>query len=347
MTGAAVAVLGAGSWGTALARLLADNGCSVRLWDRDPAHSARIGIDRENKRYLPGAALPPTVEVTADLPAALNGADAVVFAVPGGAMRNVAERARLALPPDALIISAAKGLEPSGLRMSEVAAEALECGAAQIVALSGPNLAVELAAGMPTATVVASVASEARQRAQQLFHTRHTPVFRVYTSDDVAGVELGGAVKNVIAIGAGLCDGLGFGDNTKAALMTRGLAETVRLGTAIGARADTFMGLSGVGDLMATGASNLSRNYRIGAAIGRGASLDDALATVGQVAEGVPTTSALYRLAGSAGIEMPLACALYGVLFSGSDPREAITALMLRPPRAEGGETRPDRFEPA
>ncbi len=311
-------MLGAGSWGTALAVLLAANRQQVRLWARSPALIALLQAARENRAYLPGFRLDEAITPVADLAEACHNVEAVVFAVPSGAMRGIAEQARGFLPPHALLLSAAKGLEEgTGLRMSQVLAEVLPDAPERIVALSGPNLAIEVAQGMPSASVAASINKEAARRAQRLFSQQAAPTFRVYTGQDVIGVELGGAIKNVIAIGAGVCDGLGFGDNSKAALMTRGLTEAIRLGVAQGAQAETFRGLSGFGDLVATGASHLSRNYRVGHALGQGRQLDAILAELGQVAEGVPTTRVLCELAARTAIEMPLCAALYRILFEG------------------------------
>jgi glycerol-3-phosphate dehydrogenase (NAD(P)+) len=219
--------------------------------------------------------------------------------------------------------------------MSEVVAEVIPDAVTRLVALSGPNLAVEVARGAPTASVAASANPKAAQAAQRLFSCRENPTFRVYTSRDVTGVELGGAIKNVIAIGAGVCDGQGFGDNSKAALMTRGLTEAIRLGVAQGAQAQTFLGLSGVGDLIATGGSRLSRNYRVGFALGQGRSLPEILAELGQVAEGVPTTDVLHDLAIRSGVEMPLCAGLRAMLFEHRSASEVIRELMLRPPKEE------------
>jgi glycerol-3-phosphate dehydrogenase (NAD(P)+) len=333
---APIAVLGAGSWGTALAALLAANGHVIRLWARDGALAESLATTRENARYLPGIALPDTVAPTADLGKALAGADVVVFAVPSGAVREVAREAAPHLTSGALLISAAKGLEEgTGLRMSQTLAEVIADAPTSTVVLSGPNLAVEVARGIPTASVAASINLEAAQAAQRLFSGQLVPTFRVYTGRDVIGVELGGAVKNAIAICAGVCDGLGYGDNSKAALMTRGLSEAIRLGVAQGAEAATFLGLSGVGDLIATGASRLSRNYRVGFALGQGGALQDILAELGQVAEGVPTTHVLCELAAQSGVEMPLCAALHSVLFAGRAAPDMLHELMQRPPKEE------------
>lgn len=332
-----IAVLGAGSWGTALAALLAVNGHDVRLWARDPALAHALRETGENARYLPGIPMPQTIMPTADLEAALTGAEAIVFAVPSGAMRQVAQEAAPYFAPNALLVSAAKGLEErTGLRMSQTLAQAIPGAEARIVALSGPNLAVEVARGIPTASVAASTNPEAAQATQRLFTGQPTPTFRVYTGRDLIGVELGGAIKNVIAISAGVCDGLGYGDNSKAALMTRGLTEALRLGVAQGAEAATFLGLSGVGDLIATGASRLSRNYRVGYALGQGRALPDILTELGQVAEGVPTTRVVCALAARSQVEMPLCAALHALLFEQRAAPDVIRELMLRPLKEEG-----------
>ena len=336
MQAAPIAILGAGSWGTALALLLSGGGGIIRLWARDPAHVAALRSERVNARYLPGFVLPDAIEPTANLAEALCGVHTAIFAVPSGALRAVARETAPFLPPDALLVSAAKGLEDeTGLRMSEVLAELVAGAEPRIVALSGPNLAIEIARQSPTASVAASRNPDAARAVQSLFHRQPVPTFRVYTGTDVVGVELGGAVKNAIAIAAGVCDGLGYGDNAKAALMTRGLNEAIRLGTAQGAQTATFLGLSGVGDLIATGASRLSRNYRVGVALGQGRKLPDILAELGQVAEGVPTTKVLCALAERSGVEMPLCLALRRVLFDDDSAPDLIRALMLRPPKDE------------
>lgn len=332
-----IAVIGAGSWGTALAVLLgASDKAEVRLWARDAELIRALAETRQNIRYLPDVALPEIVAPTTDLAAAVSEADFVALAVPCGAVRAVSLAIAPALAPNAILISAAKGLETgTGQRMSEVIAEAIPGASERIVALSGPNLAVEVARGIPTASVAASTNSEAARAVQRLFAMQAAPTFRVYTGRDVIGVELGGAIKNVIAIASGVCDGLGFGDNSKAGLMTRGLTEAIRLGVAQGADAATFLGLSGVGDLIATGNSRLSRNFRVGAALGRGEALAVVLTELGQVAEGVPTTRVLCDLAARCEVEMPLCQALHSVLFEGRAAPDVIRELMLRPPKEE------------
>ncbi len=333
---AIVAVLGGGSWGTALALLLADAGHEVRLWDRDPQLLESIRSFRENRRYLPGISLPQGVSPVGELEEALTGADAVLFAVPSSAIREVARAAAPYIGAECLLISAAKGLEEaSGLRLSQVLTEVIPHAPARLAALSGPNLAVEVARGAPTASVIAAMNPEAAVAGQRLFSSRDDPTFRVYTSRDVIGLEFGGAIKNVIAIGAGVSDGQGFGDNSRAALMTRGLTEAIRLGVAHGAEAQTFLGLSGVGDLIATGGSRLSRNYRVGFALGQGRTLAAILSELGQVAEGVPTTRVVHGLAQATGVEMPLCSALRALLFENRPASEVIRELMQRPPKEE------------
>jgi glycerol-3-phosphate dehydrogenase (NAD(P)+) len=322
--------------GTALAALLAANGHAVRLWTRDAETAEQLARERENRRYLPGIPLGARVVPLSALADAVTGASVIVFAVPSSAVRGVAAGVAPFLEANAVVLSAAKGLEDeTGLRVSEVLAQEIPKAEEHIVVLSGPNLAVEVARGVPTASVAAALNPDCSRRVQQLFMGQDVPSFRVYTSRDVIGVELGGAIKNVIAIGAGISDGLGFGDNSKAGLMTRGLTETIRLGLEQGAEMTTFLGLSGVGDLIATGASRLSRNYRVGFALGQGKSLPDVLAEIGQVAEGVPTTHVVCQLARISGVEMPLCEAIYAVLFNGRAPQDMIRALMLRPPKDE------------
>ena len=333
---ARIAVLGAGSWGTALASLLAANGHAVSLWARDSILVEALQAIRENRRYLPGIPLPDSILPTESLEFALAGAAVVVFAIPSGALRQVAQEAAPFLSAETLLLSAAKGLEgETGMRMSQTLSAILPDAPSRTVVLSGPNLALEAARGLPTASVAASSNPDAARAIQRLFLNQTAPSFRIYTGRDVIGVEIGGAIKNVIAIGAGVCDGLGFGDNSKAALMTRGLTETIRLGVALGAEQQTFLGLSGVGDLMATGSSHLSRNWRVGHALGKGQALTAILAELGQVAEGVPTTHVICDLAARSQVEMPLCKALHAILFADRTPAEVLHELMCRPPREE------------
>ncbi len=327
-----VAVLGAGSWGTALALLLGKKQVQVALWARDAELAETIRRERQNPRYLPGFSLPPSVNPTSDIQQAVDEAEVLVFAVPAGALREVASAVRECLSSPRFLISAAKGLETDGSRPSQVLQATLGRRCGDVVVLSGPNLALELAREIPTATVVASPSPEAARRAQMLF--MH-PSFRVYTNHDVTGVELGGALKNVLAIGAGISDGMGFGDNSKAAFITRGLAEMVRLGVALGAEERTFMGLSGVGDLFATASSHLSRNWRVGHGLAQGKPLAHILQELRQVAEGVPTTFAVCQLAERLNIEMPIAQTIRAVLEGRLNPSDAIHELMLRTPKEE------------
>lgn len=324
-----VGVIGAGSWGTGIAYLLGQKGIRVWLWGRNPAHIAQLQQEHCNRRYLPEAILPETVLPTSQIDA-LCECDIWVLAVPSGAIRSVVAN----LPHHtAICVIAAKGLEPTtGKRLSEVVLETKRWDASQIAVLSGPNLAVELARGIPTATVSASADLGTAESVQELFMT---PTLRVYTNEDVIGVELGGALKNVYAIGGGMSDGLGFGDNTKGALLTRGLAEMMRLGYALGARAETFIGLTGVGDLFATSVSRLSRNYRLGYAIAQGQSPQDALQALGQVAEGYTTALVAQKLAQALRIDTPLLNAIAEILTGMRSVSDALYALMARPPKDE------------
>ncbi|QJC51851.1 NAD(P)H-dependent glycerol-3-phosphate dehydrogenase [Paenibacillus albicereus] len=322
------AVLVAGSWGTALAAVLAANGHQVVMWTRNAAQAAEIRDLHVNSKYLPGAALPENLTATTDMAEALLGARLVLFAAPSSAMRQVAAAAASLLEPDAIIVHAAKGFEIDSLdRMSHVLAEELGRPLETIVVLSGPSHAEEVVKQLPTTVVVASEAEGYAEQAQDAFINS---CFRVYTNRDVIGVEVAGAIKNIIALGAGLSDGLGFGDNAKAALLTRGLAEIGRLGQAMGASMMTFAGLAGVGDLVATCTSPHSRNWRAGSLLASGLSLDEVLEKVGMVVEGVRTTRSAKSLAARYGVEMPITDQLYEVLFQGKAPREAVESLMLR-----------------
>jgi glycerol-3-phosphate dehydrogenase (NAD(P)+) len=328
-----IAVIGAGSWGTTLARLLAEKGLPVRLWCRDPEQAGAIRRERENRRYLPDVPLPDTLQVEAELAAAAAGVSLLLLAVPSQAVGSMLEQLALA-GSAAPLLCAAKGLvSPGGLRLSEVI-EAAAKGRwrGRFALLSGPNLAGEVVRRLPTATVVASPDPGLAGRCQEILAT---PFLRVYTNRDVAGVELGGALKNVIAIGAGISEGLGYGDNSKATLITRGLAEMVRLATACGAQPATLYGISGLGDLVATCASPLSRNHRLGARLGQGEPLAAILTDLRQVAEGVPTTQAAHHLALTLGIDLPITAQMYAVLYEDRPPRQAVAALMARPHREE------------
>lgn len=333
-----VAVLGAGSWGTTLAIVLAENGHDVALWEFDAQLATTVARNRENQKFLPGVTLPASIEVTNDLGAALRAAVMVVFVVPSHATRETARRAAPFLPSGALLVCATKGLEEGTLsRMSEVLRDELRVEPGRIVSLVGPSHAEEVSRRIPTSIVAAGSDAAACAEAQAAFVR---PYFRIYTNDDVVGVEIATSLKNSIAIAAGILDGLGFGDNTKAALVTRGLAEIARLGVAMGASAETFSGLAGLGDLVVTCLSRHSRNRHLGEAIGRGETLEQALAGMVMVAEGVRTTRAAVELGRRHHVELPIIEMVHRVLFEGRDPREAVTALMMRPPRAEAsGET--------
>lgn len=329
-----VAVLGAGGWGTALAAVLAGKGHSTVLWGRNPSLMEELRLRRENRPYLPGVKLPEGLRLTSDLAGAVQGAEAVALVVPAQAMRHMMQELAPRLSGRPLVVSCAKGLERgSHLRLTEVIGQVLPRESHRgIVALSGPNHAEEVGRHIPSTTVVASTEADAAKEAQNLFLTPH---FRVYTNADVTGVELAGALKNIIALAAGISDGLGFGDNTKAALMTRGMAEIARLGLALNANPLTFAGLAGMGDLIATCTSRHSRNRAAGERIGRGESLEQILAGSRMVIEGVWTTTAALELAEGCGVELPIASAVRDVLFEGKDPREAVGELMERDPRAE------------
>ena len=331
---APIAVLGAGSWGTALAIQLARNGNPTRLWGHDPGEITPLATDRVNRRYLPDAPLPPGLEATADLAAATDGVRDVLVVVPSHAFAETLVRLADLLPANARLAWATKGLEPdSGRLLSELAAERLP-GITALAVLSGPTFAREVAAGLPTAI---TVAANRKAFADALSRRLHAESFRTYTSRDLVGVQLGGAVKNVLAIAAGIADGLGFGANARAALITRGLAEMLRLGRALGARRDTFMGLAGLGDLVLTCTDDQSRNRRFGLALGRGTSTERALAEIGQVVEGRGTAREVRRLAQRNGVEMPIVEQAYRVLWDGRPPRDAVHALLARTPKAESG----------
>jgi glycerol-3-phosphate dehydrogenase (NAD(P)+) len=319
-----VAVVGAGSWGTALAAHLVGMGHGVRVWARreEVARELRAGA---SPVHLPGVPL-PRLEAGTDLAAAVSGAEIVVVAVPSEFARAAYRALAPNVGPGTVLVSATKGLElDTLLRMTEVAAE--EAPGAAVAVVSGPSFAREVVTGQPTTVVVASPSFDV---AQQVQHAVSTRTFRAYSSEDVIGVEMGGALKNVIAIAAGIVDGLGFGHNTAAALITRGLAEMTRLAVAVGGRADTLAGLAGLGDLVLTCTGALSRNRRLGQALGRGAAVADATRSAVEVAEGVRTTVAACALAASAGVEMPIAERMRGVLAGAEHPRAAVEALMLR-----------------
>jgi glycerol-3-phosphate dehydrogenase (NAD(P)+) len=328
------AVLGSGSWGTAFAKVLADAGNDVTLWARRPELAEQIESERVNEQYLPGVGLPPGLHASADAAAALDGATLVAIAIPSQTLReNLGGWAPL-LPADATLISLMKGVElGSTKRMSEVIAEVTGAPDERIAVVTGPNLALEIGLEHPAATVVACVDDHRAAAVQEACSTRY---FRPYTNTDVIGCELGGAVKNVIALAAGMAQGMGFGDNTKASLITRGLAETARLGVHLGADPLTFAGLAGLGDLVATCNSPLSRNRTFGERLGRGESLEEAqAATHGQVAEGVKSCRSVLELAQRAGVEVPITQAVEAVCFRDMNPRHTVEALMSRSMKRE------------
>jgi glycerol-3-phosphate dehydrogenase (NAD(P)+) len=327
-----IAILGAGSWGSALAAHLARTGHDVRLWGRDAALVAAMAERRENATYLPGVMLGPRVAPTASMEDALPGASLVVIAVPSHGLRATLRHAVPLLARGAPIVSAVKGLEQGTLlRMSEVIAD--EAGAAwPIVALSGPTFAREFASALPSAVSVASADAEAAELVQAEFRS---PTVRLYVTDDVVGVEMGGALKNVIAIAAGLVESLGLGHNAMAALVTRGLAEMSRLAIALGGRRETLAGLSGLGDLVLTCTGDLSRNRRVGIELGRGLPLETILGGMRMVAEGVRTAQAALALGARHGVELPIIAQMHEVLDAGKDPRAALGDLMLRRQRPE------------
>ena len=327
-----IGVIGSGSWGTALAVHLAHTGHDVRLWARDAALASSMASSRENTSYLPGIELPPVLSPTGDMAAALDGAQFVVIAAPSHGVRDVARRANPHLPGSCAIVSATKGLEEgSMLRMSQVLRQELP-DAGEIVVLSGPSFASELARKLPTALVAAGDSPVVVEAVMAHFRS---PALRLYGSSDVVGVELGGALKNIIAIAAGVVEGLGLGHNAKAALMTRGLAELSRLAVALGAQRDTLAGLAGLGDLVLTCTGDLSRNRRLGLALAKGQSLEQILAGTRMVAEGVRTTEAALALSAKHGIELPIAREMSDVLSGRTDPQTAIRNLMGRKQKLE------------
>ncbi|TDA68323.1 MAG: NAD(P)H-dependent glycerol-3-phosphate dehydrogenase [Clostridia bacterium] len=329
-----IAVLGAGGWGTALAATLAEKSFPVRLWARRREFAAELTETRENKAYLPGVMIPPAVGISADLERILFGAEMVVLSVPSQVLRGVLSLAVPLLPPHAILVNTAKGLEvDSLLRLSEVMLQELPPAfSSRVAVLSGPSHAEEVARHQPTAVVVAALAPAVAAYVQEVFMG---PYLRVYTNPDLVGVELGGALKNVVALAVGMAEGLGLGDNSKAALITRGLAEITRLGIRLGANPHTFAGLTGIGDLVVTCTSRHSRNRRAGIALGRGKALPDVLSEIGMVVEGVATTRAACELANRLGVEMPIARQVNDVLFAGQAPEVGVANLMQREKTAE------------
>ena len=323
-----LAIIGAGAWGTALGLIAHQNGHPLTLWGHNAAHLAETASARVNERYLPGVPLPPDFRYETDLAAAVAGAEVVVLAVPSKAFRDLATRLG---GYRGLIVSVTKGIEfNTGLTMCGVLAQAVPT--ARLAALSGPSLALEVARGVPTAVVAASDEPESARLVQTLFHR---PTFRVYTGNDLIGVELGGALKNVIAIAAGVCDGLGFGDNAKAALITRGIAEMSRLGASCGARPETFAGLGGLGDLTVTCFSRLSRNRSFGERLGRGGQAQELLNSSTTAIEGFPTARSAHELATRLGVPCPIIAEVHAMLYEAKEPRRAVADLLSRDSKAE------------
>ena len=326
-----ISIIGSGSWGTALAVLLSDHGLPITLWSHNPAVADEINTRRANSSYLPGIEIPSPVRATPDLAETLD-AKLIVSVVPSKAVRKIgAQLAELGAKPGTVVVSCTKGIEhDTGKLMSQVLADCLpDC---RMAVLSGPNLAVEIARRIPAASVIGSDQSELLEPLQRVFSVKN---FRAYTSDDILGIQLGGALKNVYAIAAGVCDGFGMGDNSKAALVTRSLAEMTRLGVSLGGRKETFFGLSGVGDLMVTCFSAQSRNRKFGERLGRGETPAAIIDSMQMVAEGVPTSLGAWQCAQRAGIDAPITAEVYSVLHQAKPPRESMSGLLGRPPKPE------------
>ena len=330
-SGTTVAVLGAGSWGTALSLLLCRNGHRVRLWDHWSKHVEQLRRDGENRKFLPGFPLPAGVQPVVGLEESIEGADDVLIVVPSHAFADLLKRLPQPLPPKLGIAWATKGFEPAtGRLLHQVAEEVL--GPRDFAVVSGPSFAREVAQGLPTAVTVASPSLVHADRVAQYLHGDR---FRAYTSEDIVGVQVGGGSKNVLAIATGIADGLGFGANTRAALITRGLAELVRLGTALGGQKETFTGLAGLGDLVLTCTDDQSRNRRMGLALARGVGVTAAKRAIGQEVEGVITAASVYALSRSLEVEMPISDQVYGVLYQGTTPERATENLLMRSSKAE------------
>ena len=335
-----VCVLGAGSWGTALAMVLAENGHDTLVWTHRPEQADEMNEMHTNKEYLPETILPENLRATSDIAKAVAHAETIVVAVPTKAIREVCEKMIDTLDKKILFVHVSKGIEPDSLkRISEILAESLPAEfVEEIVVLSGPSHAEEVVQHHPTTITAACANLAAAEKVQDLFMS---PYFRVYTNEDVIGVEIGGALKNVIALAAGITDGLDYGDNAKAALITRGLAEITRLGVKMGGNPFTFSGLTGMGDLIVTCTSVHSRNWRAGNMLGKGMKQQEVLEQMGMVVEGVRTTKAAFQLAEKYDVAMPISTALYGVLFNDVEPKEAVDALMMRVKKREIDEMMP------
>ena len=325
------AIIGAGGWGTALAVLWAKQGTEITLWGHDPARTEKVRATRENPDYLPGVKLPESIRVTSDI-TDCAGADLIVFVTPSIALRSVANQLRAALSGSKVVLlSGTKGIEHgTGMRMSQILEEIFPQNTVAVI--SGPNLAVEVSRDLPTATVLGCPVPECAEELQRHLGSER---FRIYSSDETIGIELGGALKNVFAIPAGVSDGFGLGDNSKAALVTRSLAELLRLGTAMGGNPRTFYGLSGAGDLIATCFSQHSRNRRVGEKLGRGETLEQILSGTHMVAEGIPTSKSAYECARKLNIDTPIIDQIYSVLYEGKRPDQAMQELLGRDQKAE------------
>ncbi|MGE5453924.1 MAG: NAD(P)H-dependent glycerol-3-phosphate dehydrogenase [Methylocystaceae bacterium] len=334
--GIKVAILGAGSWGTALSLVLARRQHQVTVWGR-PADGILEMQAARTSRLLPGVSLEPSIEFTTDMAVAVSDADMVVLSVPAQVVREVASKVRPILPPLALVVNTAKGIEVNSLKsMSQVIAEEIgEEVLSRFAVLSGPTHAEEVACSVPSAIVVAAYQSDVAYRVQDTFMC---PVFRVYTNPDVTGVEMGGALKNIIALGTGIAEGLGLGDNSRAALLTRGLTEMARMGAALGGQQLTFVGLAGVGDLVVTCGSMHSRNRRCGILLGQKVPAEEAIAQIGMVVEGVTTTRAAKQLATKLGLEMPITNGIYKIIYEKADPEKVMWELMSRSRKHESEE---------
>ena len=326
---AKTAVIGAGAWGTTLSILLAERGHEVMLWSYEAELIPDLIELRENKKYLPGFQLPPAISATGELKEALSNAQVAIFAVPTQFLSQTIKSSLPYLDPGTILVSASKGIEERSLKLPSVIISELFSG--NIAVLSGPNLAKEIARGLPAATVVAGK-KETCEVIQKILSSER---FRVYINDDLIGVQLGGALKNIIAIAAGVADGFELGDNTKSALLIRSMAEITRLGVSLGAAEKTFAGLSGMGDLITTCSSNLSRNHQVGYELAKGKKLAEILASMKDIAEGVPTCRAVVMLAKQQNVEMPITHEVYQVLFEGKDPYKAIISLLKRTPTSE------------
>jgi glycerol-3-phosphate dehydrogenase (NAD(P)+) len=326
-----IGIIGTGSFGTAIGILLTKKGYNVKMWDRKKEMLDEINKTKENIRYLPGVLIPSNLKTEASIENCLLNADVIVMAVPSHAVRSVCKSIQKLVTVNQTFVSIAKGIENESFkRMSEIIEEFFPDN--PVAVISGPSHAEEVSRDIPTTVVVSSKNMKAAEFIQDMFIT---PKFRVYTNPDIIGVEIGGAIKNIVALGAGISDGLGYGDNTKAALMTRGIAEIARLGVALGAKPLTFAGLSGIGDLIVTCTSMHSRNRRAGILIGQGKSVQEAQAEVKMVVEGINTTRAAYALSNKIGVEMPITNELYKILFEGKDPKYAVSELMLREKKHE------------